>query len=353
MTTSSTPPSAPWLSVLIPVFNVEDYLTACVQSVLDQSADDAAGVEVLLLDDCSTDSSAQLMQSLAERWPGRLRLLRHDANAGLSAARNTMIDSARGDYLWFLDSDDKLLPGAIAGLRRIVQQHAVDVVLCDFRVWRRHERIKHVLRGERHRATFDGPSGGPQEGGDALAAGLLMTGQLHAWSKISRRALWADGLRFPPGRYFEDMATMPLVARRARSFYYAPQAWVAYRQREGSILASTNVRKAADQSGSLLAFAAERAALQPNDALPDRLPDRLRLALAHQCARNLVGAMRSLHRIGTAEPLPVRQAAAERFRLDFDTASPIPLAALRRQYLWRGWWMRGLRLGRWYAYQPR
>lgn len=346
---SSSPPTAPWLSVLIPVYNVQDYLTACVQSVVDQSADDAAGVEVLVLDDCSTDESAELMQSLAERWPGRLQLLQHTANAGLSTARNTMIDHARGEYLWFLDSDDKLLPGAIAGLRRIVQRHAVDMVLCDFRVWRKRERIKHVLRGERHRATFDGPSGGPQDGGDALAAGLLMTGQLHAWSKISRRALWSGGLRFPAGRYFEDMATMPQAARRARSFYYAPQAWVAYRQRDGSILSSTSVRKATDQSGALLAFAAERAALQP----PEPLPGGLRFALAHQCARNLAGAMRSLQRIGAAEPLDVRQAAAARFRSDFDTASPLPLAALRWQYLRRGWLLRAARLGRWYAWQPR
>ncbi len=335
----------PWLSVLIPVYNVEPYLTACVKSVVEQSVDDAAGVEVLLLDDRSTDGSAQLMQDLAERWPGRLLLLQHDANAGLSAARNTLIDHARGDYLWFLDSDDKLLPGAIDGLRRIVQRHAVDVVLCDFRVWRKKERLKHVLRGERHRATFDGASGGPQPGGDALAAGLLMTGQLHAWSKISRRALWAGGLRFPVGRYFEDMATMPLLARRAQTFYYAPRAWVAYRQREGSILASTDVRKASHQSAALADFAADCGA-QPASA-------PLRFALAHQSARNLTGALRSLQRMAGDAPLAVRQAAADRFRADFDRQSPLTLAALRRQYLRRGWWLRALRLGRWYAWRPR
>ncbi|RYF28369.1 MAG: glycosyltransferase family 2 protein [Comamonadaceae bacterium] len=344
--------SAPWLSVLIPVFNVQAFLEECVESVLAQlPAGDAqaGGVEVLLLDDCSTDGSAALMQALAARWPGRLTLLRHPANAGLSAARNTLIDAARGEYLWFLDSDDKLLPGAIAQLRAVVQQHPVDVVVCDFQVWRARERIKHVLRGERHKRTFAGAAGGPQAGGPALVAGLLQTGQLHAWSKISRRALWAGGLRFPEGRYFEDLATMPQLALLARSFFYVSRPWVAYRQREGSILASMNLRKAHDQSAALAGFLPAYAAAQGDSPLPPGL----RFALAHQCARNLIGALRSLPRWSGQEPAAALQAAADRFRQDFAEASPLTLAQLLRQYLWRGWWLRRAKLARWYAYRPR
>ena len=116
-------PAAPWLSILVPVYNVQDYLQACLASVVEQVAqlplaeEGGAGVEVLVLDDCSTDGSRALMEQLAQRWPGRLTLMRHAVNQGLSAARNTMIDAARGEYLWFLDSDDKLLPGALR-LRR-------------------------------------------------------------------------------------------------------------------------------------------------------------------------------------------------------------------------------------------
>ena len=73
----------PWLSILIPVYNVEAYLAECVESVM-QQAD--ANVEILLLDDCSTDGSATVMHALEQRWPSRLRLLRHGHNQGLSAA---------------------------------------------------------------------------------------------------------------------------------------------------------------------------------------------------------------------------------------------------------------------------
>lgn len=349
---SPTPGLAPWLSILIPVYNVQDYLAECVESVMAQwpaGEGDGHAIEVLLLDDCSTDGSAGLMQTLAARWPGRLTLMRHAANAGLSAARNTMIDAARGEYLWFLDSDDKLLPGAIAQLHAVVQQHPVDVVVCDFQVWRAHERLKHRLRGERHRRTFAGPAGGPQRDGRALAAGLLGTGQLHAWSKISRRALWAGGLRFPAGRYFEDLATMPRLALLADSFWYVPQPWVAYRQRDGSILASMNLRKAQDQSAALAGFLPAYAAAHGTT----ELPHDLRLALAHQCARNLIGAQRSLPRWVGQEPAATLQVAADRFRQDFDHACPMPLAELLRAYLVRGWWLRRAKLARWYAYRPR
>lgn len=349
---SAAPPLQPWLSVLIPVYNVQDYLEECVESVMAQwpNGDPAAqAIEVLLLDDCSTDGSASLMQALAARWPGRLTLLRHAANAGLSAARNTMIDAARGDYLWFLDSDDKLLPGAIAQLHAVVLQHPVDVVVCDFQVWRARERLKHRMRGERHRRTFAGAAGSPQRDGRLLAAGLLRTGQLHAWSKISRRALWAGGLRFPAGRYFEDLATMPQLALLAQSFFYVDRPWVAYRQRDGSILSSMNLRKAHDQSAALAGFLAAYAAAHGNHPLPDSL----RFALAHQCARSLIGAQRSLPRWAELEPRAALQAASDRFRQDFAQASPMTLSELLRAYLLRGWWLRRAKLTRWYAYRPR
>ncbi len=340
--------AAPWLSVLVPVFNVREYLAECIESVLAQAPADA-GVEVLLLDDCSTDGSAEVMAALDARWPGRLRLMRHERNAGLSAARNTMIGAARGDYLWFLDSDDKLLPGAIEGLREVVRLHAPDAVLCDFAVWRERPRLKHRLRGEGHRGSFDGPHATLRPGGPELLAGLLATGQLHAWSKITRRGLWPDAVRFPAGRYFEDMATMPLALLGARSYWHAPRPWVAYRQRGGSILATMTLPKALDQSAALLAF---------SEALrgrPEAADAALRFALAHQSARNLTGAMRVVAR-AAGQPgadAAALDAAADRIRADFAAVSPLPADALARAYLQRGWWLRRLKFLRAHALRQR
>lgn len=325
----------PWLSVLVPVYNVQPYLRECLASVIEQLGDDT-GVEILVLDDRSTDGSWTLLEELARHWPGRLQLLRHERNAGLSAARNTMIDAAQGEYLWFLDSDDKLLPGSVARLRTIVQAHAPDVVLCDFAVWRERERFKHRLRGERHRRSFRGVASRLEHDHCALLAGMLSTGELHAWSKISRRALWGNDLRFPVGKHFEDMTTMPLVALRARSFYYESRPWVAYRQRAGSILASMSVPKALDQSAALLPF------VQALEATPCARHEGLRLALAQQAARSLVGAMRAVRRAGAAAGV------GEALRRNFCAVSPLTPQELARAYLLRGWWLRCWRFLRWF-----
>lgn len=334
----------PWLSILIPVYNVQPYLAECVESVM-QQADE--GVEVLLLNDCSTDASPALMQELAQRWPGRLRLLQHAHNQGPSAARNSMIDAAQGDYLWFLDSDDKLLPGAIPALKHIVERHAhPDVVLCDFQFWREKMRLKHRLRGERHRRSFEGPSRVASKDVSALMAGLLLPGQLHAWSKISRRALWTPDLRFPTGKYFEDMATMPRLALRAKSFYYEPEPWVAYRQRDSSILASMTLRKAADLSEALGLFSQELA------RTPLEQDEKLRFALSHLSARNLIGAMRQLSSMSAADTLTEREAAANSFRQHFLNSAPLSATKLLQAYRRRGWWLRGHKFRKWLDYHP-
>src|SRR5690606_4751384 len=123
--------SEPWLSVLVPVYRVEAYLERCVESVVRQGLD---GIEVLLLDDASPDRSGEIAAMLQERHPGSVRVFTHSVNRGLSAARNSLLAQARGQYIWFPDSDDELLPNAIAGLRRMVVASAPDLVLCDLRV---------------------------------------------------------------------------------------------------------------------------------------------------------------------------------------------------------------------------
>lgn len=342
--------TAIWLSILVPVYNVQDYLAECLESVVTQLQalpDGGAGVELLVLDDCSTDGSRALMDRLDQRWPGRLRLLQHARNAGLSAARNTMVDAARGDYLWFLDSDDKLLPGALAGLQQVLaRQPAPDAVLCDFAVLRERPRLKHRLRGEAHRVTFAGAAGGPFDDRAALLAGLLLTGELHAWSKITRRALWTADLRFPVGRYFEDMATMPLALLRAKSYSYVPTPWVAYRQRGSSILATMTLTKARDQVQALGVFAQALAQAEAAGEMPASAA--LHFALAHQSARSLQGALRFVAR--AALPEAERRAAAAQLRRDFDAVSPWTVRQLLAGYVRRGWWLRALRLRR--AYGP-
>lgn len=329
-------PDSPWLSVLVPAYRVEAWLPACLDSVLSQYQ---PGIEVLVLDDASPDASGAIAREYAARHPGGLRVLAHGQNRGLAAARNTLLAAARGDYVWFLDSDDVLLPGAIAGLAAVVRDSAPDLVMCDFALLRERPRLHHRLRRrERHTPSFRGPADG-EAAPERLALGLLGGGQLHAWSKIARRSVWQQA-PFPEGRYFEDIPTIPALVRAVRRWHHVASPWVGYRQRAGSILASDSPAKVRD----LLLGLRELHAGLATPAMASA-----RGALDAYVLRTLASAARRLRRLsGRAEPealAPVQRLHAEVLAACFPDGGAAVLRAWRRQGAWLRAWRIGQRLG--------
>lgn len=102
---------------------------ACLQSVVSQSVTE--GIECILIDDCGTDDSIKIAEHFIQDYHGNIefRICQHDKNKGLSAARNTGIQAAKGDYVYFLDSDDKITPDCMAGFLKIIEEHpGVDLI---------------------------------------------------------------------------------------------------------------------------------------------------------------------------------------------------------------------------------
>lgn len=326
--------SKPWLSILIPVYNVEAYLRECLESVVLQIM---PGIEIIALDDCSTDSSTQLLQKFAEDSIVPITILRHDYNRGLSAARNTLLDNARGDYVWFLDSDDALHPGAIAELQQITRQYLPDLVLCDFRVWREQQRWKHLWRGENHTATFAGTKQKLLTDPLKLFEGIYKERNLHIWSKVSKRSLWSTDLRFPEGRVMEDMVVTPRLALRVQTYFYQPSVWVAYRQREGSILSSSNQKKIDDMSIACAGVLDLWLKHHP------QLSHRARFYFSYFCVKTHICVardMRSLHN----SPSPDLSV----YRAHFFSHIGWGKRQLFWEYLKRGWFLRLKRFAREY-----
>lgn len=114
----------PEVSVVVPVYNVEQYLAQCLDSVLEQSGVD---LEVVCVDDCGTDHSREILEEYQARDP-RIRVVSHSENRGLSAARNTGIENARGDFVVFLDSDDLLNPDKLALQVAAIRRDQADMV---------------------------------------------------------------------------------------------------------------------------------------------------------------------------------------------------------------------------------
>lgn len=318
--------AAPWLSILLPVYKVEPYLLACAASILDQAD---AGVELVFVDDASPDGSAALIEALAAR-DARVHLIRHARNQGVSAARNTLLDAARGDYLWFVDPDDLMEPGAIAAVRQLIAQQAPDLLMCDFRAFD-DGSDKPAKARYQHIPSFLGPSAG--EDVDALLSGLFRAGQLHPWSKIVRRAIWPAGLRFPVGRVFEDLAVYPRLALQVRSFVHVPEVWVAYRQRAGSALANLSAARLDEWMSALEGYAAELPALAA----------ATRFEIAHFCARTFVRASKRRSKLGQ-EGLGD---ALRRFARQWRAASPLTPEQMLHAYLRRGRLLRWLQLRWW------
>lgn len=189
----------PLLSVIVPVYNVAPYLEQCLDSILSQSY---SVLEVIVVDDGSTDGSGAICDTYAER-DARIRLI-HQANAGLSAARNAAMDVMRGDFFVCVDSDDWLPEDALEQPMNVLSANPlIDILELGYtEINCRTGAERLVLAAGRELSS--------QEALQSLAALSGVTGM--AWGKIFRTATMG-ALRFPVGRPYE---TPPLSSRHLR-----------------------------------------------------------------------------------------------------------------------------------------
>ena len=189
------------VSVITPVYNAEQYLNKCIQSVLEQTY---SNIEFILIDDGSTDSSSEICDKYATQ-DNRIKVI-HKANGGVSSARNVGLDVASGDYITWLDSDDYLEPTMIEKVLSAMQAHNKKVGMCNYKNITVHnnESVRYKdITGERvySRETMVG---------FILAVGLTPV----LWANIMERSLY-EGIRFPKGRLFEDVSTTYKLHERA------------------------------------------------------------------------------------------------------------------------------------------
>ncbi len=319
-----------WLSVLVPMFKVEADLDQCLSSIMSQAD---AGVEVVICDDCSPDQSAGIAQGYVDRYPGQVRMIRHAQNCGISVTRNSLLDAAEGEYLWFVDSDDWLRPGAIAAIAEVVRRSAPDLIGCNY-------RKSGIVR-----SSFSGPSDRILTNRDRIVGGICLSRKMYAWVRIARRELWADGMRFPEGRVFEDAAIIPRLALRARSYVHINRALIHYRVHAGSILASVKNTGAQfdlpshyDLAEALVGFTETLDAEQKPFA-------RTRFAVSHFIAMEFTKVAGRVSRAGAG----LRGSAPElvgEFRAIMERSSPIPFDVLSVHYLRSGRLIAWLKLRR-------
>lgn len=209
-----------YISVIIPVFDVEQYIDACLDSLLSQ---DHWRLEIIVVDDGSTDATCRRVRRWARRDP-RVRLL-VAPHGGPNAARNLAIPHARGEFLTFLDGDDVLLAGAYRDMGRLLARTGSDFVVAGYDRLIGEERtpaafwIRDAHAVTRERVTL---TSFPQ----------IMVNSVQ-WSKLYRREFWLGAdLSFPVTGHYQDQVVSAHAYSRARAFDILSRPTVAWRIRE-------------------------------------------------------------------------------------------------------------------------
>ena len=217
------------VSVVVPIYNVAPYLEKCLQSIAAQTLRD---IEVVMVEDGSTDDSPSIAEAFSERDP-RFRLVRQ-ANAGLGAARNTGIEHATGEFLVFADSDDAVPRDAYELMLSTLDETGSDFVT--------GKTMRFTAFGSAQK-SFQGPVFKRTRLRTHITRFPLLRVDRTAWNKLFRRSFWDEhGFRFPEGVYYEDTPVMLPAHYVATSVDVLEEPVYLWRTREGSDLSITQKR---------------------------------------------------------------------------------------------------------------
>lgn len=191
------------LSLVIPVYNVEKYLARCLNSCINQTLED---IEILCINDCSKDGSKKILEKYAGK-DSRIKIINHDENKGLGAARNTGISYSSGEYVWFIDSDDYIAQESCQILYDTAKKNNVDVLtFCGINVL---SDVGKPLILENSNYFTDWPHNkvfSPKECQAVTGKYFPVT----AWHYITKRSVISD-FRFRAGCYYEDTDFTPIL----------------------------------------------------------------------------------------------------------------------------------------------
>ena len=222
-------------TVIVPVYNVEKYLAECLDSILAQLEEK---VEVICVDDCSTDASYEILLAYHQK-DSRVKIFQNEKNQGLSCTRNRGIALAKGEYLLFVDSDDVLPETAISDLYQEAKKEELDMLFCDVEImseegdtveveqWRKRKGLYHPMKGS---FLFN-----------EMVKNNEMFGA--AWGVIYRRKYLTNNcFKFIEGILHEDIPFTFEVLLRSEKAGCILKRGYCYRQRKDSILHSNNLQ---------------------------------------------------------------------------------------------------------------
>lgn len=211
----------PKVSVIVPFYNVENYIRKCLESLVGQTLEE---IEIILVNDGTKDNSMNIVREFVEKYPQKIVVLEKE-NGGLSDARNYAIPYAKGEYIAFLDSDDYVEKTMYEEMYEIAKKENSDMVECDF-YWEYPNKTKKDI-GEVYHNKKE----------------MLEKVRVVAWNKlIKREILERTQITFPVGYRYEDVEFTYKLIPYLEKVSFLKKPCIHYIQREGSISNSQNER---------------------------------------------------------------------------------------------------------------
>lgn len=206
----------PKISIVVPVYNVEQYLEQCLFQIMNQTY---TNLEIILVDDGATDNSGSICDDFAKK-DERIKVI-HKENGGLSDARNVGMKHATGEYIGFIDSDDYPEITMYEKLYKLIEKYNVDISICG--KYRDTNLKKEIYKEEllSRRNVFE----------EMARVGKI---ESHAWNKLYRRNLF-DGIEYPVGKTYEDIYTTYKIIEKVDEVAYTSEQLYFYRDNPESI----------------------------------------------------------------------------------------------------------------------
>lgn len=210
------------VSVIVPVYNVEEYVGKCIESIINQTY---TNLEILINNDGSTDNSYEICKFYAEK-DARIKLFTQKNN-GVSACRNRMLDVATGDYILFVDSDDWIYRQCIERLVYLLEKYNADISSCGYKTHQSSVRSNIEITTNNielyNSLSFV-----------SKMVDLRSNFKCFSWGRLFKKSIW-NSLLFPEERIFEDMFTIPKAMLNANKIVYTNESLYFYNMRKGSL----------------------------------------------------------------------------------------------------------------------
>lgn len=218
------------VSIIIPIYNVEKYISECLDSVCNQTLKE---IEILCIDDCGKDNSINIVKEYLKK-DNRIKIIRHDKNKGLSGARNTGIRNAIGEYIGFVDSDDYISLNFYENLYNLAKKENADIVQSFLKLYYDDTKLCEDYCLNKEIEKFDSRIQNIEKLDIYFNAAMV-------WNKIFKTDLiLQNNIFFPEGLYWEDNPFTIQAAYYANKIIPEINSTYFYRQRPGSIITIGN-----------------------------------------------------------------------------------------------------------------